>query len=301
LVAFVGGSLVPDRGGGCGVAEPRHDFLEGCSVLGGEGAGGVAEIVEPDGGHTYFFACRGPLLLEPPFADHAAGLAGEEGSVGVAGGEPEEVFVEDVEHEPGEHDLAPRRRGFGVLSSPTLVDGFLDGERPFELVVVATPKCSELAVSEPTKAGNKDEGGESRVGDVGEGEHDIRGDERAVADRVLAGASDGAGVSGDQLVFDRGREDRLEGPVCLGGGCGDPVGEWPVPSSNEFRGDPVQGKLAERRVDVAGEEVGVCVSGHRAETAPLQPVLGVGLEVLLAAARVEDRSPGHVGLDVCPV
>lgn len=52
---------------------------------------------------------RAPLALEPTIADDAARFTGEVGPVRVAADELAEVFIDGVEHEPGQHHGALTR------------------------------------------------------------------------------------------------------------------------------------------------------------------------------------------------
>lgn len=70
-VGVIGSSLIPKRCGGGGVSEAGHDFFERCAVLRGEGARGVANVVEPHCLGADLRAGLGPVFREPAFAHHA--------------------------------------------------------------------------------------------------------------------------------------------------------------------------------------------------------------------------------------
>ena len=86
-VTVVGSALVSNRGRSGRVSEAGHDFFECCAVLRGEGASGVAKVVEPHCLDADLRAGLGPVLLEPTFAHHATLDTREQRAVRVAAGE----------------------------------------------------------------------------------------------------------------------------------------------------------------------------------------------------------------------
>ncbi len=86
-------------------------------MLGGDGASSVAQVVEVDFGEVELCSGGAPLALEPAVADDAAGLAGEERPVGIASDEGDEVYVDGVEHEPGERDGSLAGIGLGGFAT----------------------------------------------------------------------------------------------------------------------------------------------------------------------------------------
>ena len=82
---------------------------------------------------------------------------------------------------------------------------------------------------------------------------------------VIAGASDRARDTGEQLVVHGSRKDRSEDPVCLGAAGRQPVGQRPMPASHLGRGDAVQRCLPEGGVGVAVDprQAGTCAPAGR--------------------------------------
>ncbi|MEZ5348128.1 MAG: hypothetical protein R2714_02855 [Microthrixaceae bacterium] len=97
------------------MAETCHHLLHGRPLLGGDGAGGVAQIVEVHVGEPEGSLGETPLPLEPAIADDPAGLAREQGSVRVATDEASEVLIDGIENEAGECHSPLTRFGLGLF------------------------------------------------------------------------------------------------------------------------------------------------------------------------------------------
>ena len=179
-IAFGGGVLIADGGGDGGMSEASLDVADcragGC---GGEGAGGVAEVMEAQrfepGGTDGVSPDTPPKVA---VLEGAAVGSGEDECVGLGAGPGGEVSVERVSDDDRNRDRAKTRRRLWYDELRLAVDALelaFDRDRSVQQVDVAARQPGELAETEAAPRGDQNQrpvlvgNGGGEVGDLGGG------------------------------------------------------------------------------------------------------------------------------------
>jgi len=285
LVSDTSGVLVDHRSARAGVAEPRHEFLDGCTSDRRSGTAGVPKVVELNARYPGIGARLDPDLTEVLAPELAALRADEHQAAGTGFGVAVEVNSEirhDLRRERDNPPASRRLRRIGT--KPALVElcrRLDDADLTRVRVETVTAQARQLTEPKLREGGQEHQGPEPSGNLRGEVEDDRQRDHRAFFGFLYSCLVDPARVATDQPVIRRSGQDGVKQPVRLGH-CHRPERTLSERTSIKPRlasatdgslVDPIKRDRAEGRQQVIAEQARVKLPGPGLEHPIGQPLV----------------------------
>jgi len=267
------------------VAEPRHEFLDGCTSDRRSGTAGVPKVVELNARYPGIGARLDPDLTEVLAPELAALRADEHQAAGTGFGVAVEVNSEirhDLRRERDNPPASRRLRRIGT--KPALVElcrRLDDADLTRVRVETVTAQARQLTEPKLREGGQEHQGPEPSGNLRGEVEDDRQRDHRAFFGFLYSCLVDPARVATDQPVIRRSCQDGVKQPVRLGH-CHRPERTLSERTSIKPRlasatdgslVDPIKRDRAEGRQQVIAEQARVKLPGPGLEHPIGQPLV----------------------------